>query len=69
MPYYVDGGKLRRIRERNGLSQRDLAEEATVAVNTVSNAEVGYPVRRSTVRKIARVLIVEPREIARWHDD
>lgn len=69
MPYYADGHKLASLRRRNGLSQRELAEEAGVAVNTVSNAECGWPVRRSTVRKLARALIAEPREIARWYDD
>jgi transcriptional regulator with XRE-family HTH domain len=71
MPYYVKNGgaTLRAWRRRAGLTQEELADEAGVAVNTVSNAECGWPVRRSTVRKIARVLIAEPRELARWHDE
>jgi len=71
MPYYIrsDGAALRAWRRRAGLTQQELADEAGVAVNTVSNAECGWPVRRSTVRKIAWVLIAEPREIGRWHDD
>ena len=68
MPYYVGGGKLRTLRHRDGLSRRDLAEEAGVTTNTVSNAESGWPVRRSTVRKIARVLFVEPREVRCYED-
>ena len=68
MAYYVigDGDRLRHLRKRAGLTQRELAGEAGVVVNTVSNAECSWPVRRSTVRKLARALIVEPREIARW---
>jgi len=67
MPYYADG--LRAARGRAGLTQRELAEEAGVAMNTVSNAECGWPVRGSTIRKLARVLIAEPREIGRWYPD
>lgn len=68
MPYIVIGGgsRLRTLRDRAGLTQEELAEEADMARNTVSNAEMGWPVRRSTVQKLARVLIAEPREIARW---
>ena len=71
MPYYAigEGARLRALRDRAGLTQEDLAIEAGVARNTVSNGELGGPMRRSTVRKLARVLIVEPREIARWYDE
>lgn len=68
MPYYVYGARLEGIRRRNDLIQEDLAEEAGIHVNTVSNAELGYPVRRKTVRAIARVLIRDPREIG-WYED
>lgn len=60
------GDRLRALRYRAELTQEELAEEADIARNTVSNAEMGWPIRRSTVRKLAQVLIVEPREIARW---
>lgn len=68
MPYYVYRGRLEAIRRRNDLTQQDLAEEAGVHVNTISNAEVGWPVQRKTVRAIARVLILEPREIGFYED-
>lgn len=71
MPYYVigDGERLRALRLRAGLSQEELAAEAGVARNTVSNAECGWPVLLKTARKLARVLLVEPRELARWRGD
>ncbi len=70
MAYQIigNGERLRALRLGAGLTQEELAEEAGVARNTVSNAECGELVRRSTVRKLARVLIVEPREIARWFE-
>jgi transcriptional regulator with XRE-family HTH domain len=68
VPYHANAYELRRLRERAGLTQRELAEEAGVAMNTVWNAEAGYPVRGSTLRKLARVLIVEPRQIGRWYN-
>jgi transcriptional regulator with XRE-family HTH domain len=70
MPYYIigDGDELRRRRERAGLTQEELAEEAGVARNTVISAEAGYAVRKSTLRKLARALVAEPRWIGRWYD-
>ncbi len=71
MAYYIvgNGEELRARRERAGLSQEELAAEAGVHRNTVGNAEYGYPVQLKTARKLARVLLVEPRELARWHED
>ena len=71
MPYYVIGewARLRALRDRAELTQEDLAIEAGVTRNTVSNGELGGALRRSTVRKLARVLIVEHRELARWYDE
>lgn len=71
MAYYIigDGDRLRQLRLWAGLSQGELAEEAGVARNTVSNAECGWPVLLKTARKLARVLLVEPRELARWYGD
>jgi transcriptional regulator with XRE-family HTH domain len=70
MAYYIigDGDRLRRLRLRAGLTQGELAAEAGVTRNTVSNAECGWPVLLKTVRKLARVLLVEPREVARWQE-
>ncbi len=71
MAYYIiaDGDRLRRLRLRARLSQEELAAEAGVHRNTISNAECGYPVLLKTARKLARVLLVEPRELARWYED
>ena len=55
---------LRELRERNALSQRDLARMAGVAVNTVLDAERGRRrPRPSTRRKIAKALNLPPRDI------
>lgn len=51
---------LRRIRERMGLSQTDLAERSGVAQATISNLEKGRPARFVTMRKLAEALNVEP---------
>ena len=55
---------LRELRERNALSQRDLARLAGIAVNTVLDAERGRRrPRPSTRRKLAKALNVPPRDI------
>ncbi len=59
-----DGEQLRALRARRGFSQEELAAEAGVARNTVSNAECGLPVQLKTVRRLARALWVEPWELA-----
>lgn len=51
--------KLRQIRERKGLSQRDLSERSGVAQATISNLEKGRPSRFVTMRKLAAALEVE----------
>ena len=56
--------KLKRLREDKVLSQRELARMANLAYATVWRIENGYPdARTSTIRKIAEVLGVEPREL------
>jgi transcriptional regulator with XRE-family HTH domain len=60
----VDVQKLRRLREDRVLSQRELAREAGLAQGTVWRLESGFPhAHPSTIRKIARVLEVEPKEL------
>ncbi len=55
---------LRELRERNALSQRDLARLAGVAANTVLDVEKGRRrPRPSTRRKLAKALDVLPRDI------
>ena len=55
--------RLKRERVAAGLSQRDLAERAGVTQTTIVKAEQGTIVRPSTVRKLARALGVQPRDL------
>ena len=62
----VDVQKLRRLREDRVLSQRELARMADLAYGTVWRIENGFPeARTSTIRKLAKVLGVEPRELVK----
>jgi transcriptional regulator with XRE-family HTH domain len=64
IPDVVKLTRLRAIRERKALSQRELAAKAGVSPVTVARIETGqdepYP---STVRKLAAALGVEPAEL------
>ena len=59
---------LRRLRQSQGLSQRDLASQAKVSSGTVYRLENGfrgaYP---TTVRKLAAALGVPPADLVREH--
>ena len=58
--------KLKRLREDRVISQRELARMANLAYGTIWRLENGYPeARTSTIRKIAEVLGVEPRELVK----
>ena len=62
----VDVQKLKRLREDKVLSQRELAREARLAQGTVWRIENGFSeVHPSTIRKLAEVLGVEPRELVK----
>jgi transcriptional regulator with XRE-family HTH domain len=62
----IDVQKLKRLREDRVLSQRELARMAHLAYGTVWRLENGFPeARTSTIRKIAEVLGVEPRELVK----
>ena len=66
----VDVQKLKRLREERVLSQRELAGMANLAYGTVWRLENGYPeARTGTIRKIARVLGVEPRELVKGKEE
>lgn len=59
--------RVRRLRERQVLTQRELAERAGIAVDTVNRIEQwpidnGRP-RVSTIRKLARALGVKPADL------
>ncbi len=60
----VDVQKLKKLREDRVLSQRELARMADLAYGTVWRIENGFPeARTGTIRKLAGVLGVEPREL------
>jgi transcriptional regulator with XRE-family HTH domain len=62
----VDVQKLKDLREDRVLSQRELAHMANLAYGTVWRIENGFPeARTSTIRKLAKVLGVEPRELVK----
>jgi transcriptional regulator with XRE-family HTH domain len=59
------GDKVKRLREDLSLSQREFAEEADVSPATINKIETGVVEKPhpSTMRKIAKALGVEPREL------
>jgi transcriptional regulator with XRE-family HTH domain len=62
----VDGAKLRELRERRILSQRELARHAGLTQSTVWRLERrGGEPHPATVRKLASALGVGPEELAK----
>lgn len=62
----VDGLRLRRVRRDLALSQQDLSAATGVAQATLSDLEGGKRgARASTLRKLAKALGVEPKELMR----
>jgi transcriptional regulator with XRE-family HTH domain len=62
----MDGEQVRSLREQRGMSQRELAEAASVSKRTVTNVEAGKVYSQvSTARKIGAALDVNPRTFAR----
>jgi len=62
----VDVQKLKDLREDRVFSQRELARMANLAYGTVWRIENGFPeARTSTIRKLAGVLGVKPRELVK----
>jgi transcriptional regulator with XRE-family HTH domain len=62
----IDVQKLKDLREDRVLSQRELARMANLAYGTVWRIENGFPeARTSTIRKLAKALGVEPRELVK----
>ena len=60
----VDGAKLRKLRRERALSQQDVERISGIAQATLSDLEQGKRgARTSTVRKLAELLGVEPREL------
>jgi transcriptional regulator with XRE-family HTH domain len=62
----VDVTKMKELREEKVLSQRELARMAGLTQMTVWRLENGYrDARPGTIRKLARVLGVEPKELVK----
>jgi transcriptional regulator with XRE-family HTH domain len=62
----VDAAKLKRLREDQVLSQRELARLAGLTQMTVWRLENGFErAHPQTIRKIARVLGVKPTELVK----
>ena len=62
----VDVTKMKKLREEKVLSQRELASMAGLTQMTVWRIENGYrDARPGTIRKLARVLGVEPKELVK----
>jgi transcriptional regulator with XRE-family HTH domain len=65
----VDVDKLKALREEKILSQRELARMANLAQGTIWRIENGFSeVHPQTIRKLARVLGVEPKELVKKED-
>ena len=60
----VDGARLRKLRRERALSQQDIERETGISQATLSDLEQGKRgARTSTLRKLAAVLDVKPREL------
>jgi transcriptional regulator with XRE-family HTH domain len=60
----IDGVKLRKLRRERALSQQDLERITGIAQATLSDLEQGKRgARASTLRKLADVLEVAPKEL------
>jgi transcriptional regulator with XRE-family HTH domain len=65
----VDTEKLRKLRRDAALSQQELAEKANTTQETISRLERGHHAARGrTLRALAEVLGVEPRELMKGDD-
>ncbi len=54
---------LRTHRERQALTQRELAALATMTQATIARLEGGHDARPTTIRKLARALKVRPADL------
>jgi transcriptional regulator with XRE-family HTH domain len=55
--------RLKAVRERKALTQRELADAAGVSRPTVVRIEAGMDANPPTARKLAQALNVEPQEL------
>ena len=69
MSFEVDGQKLRTLRVQKALSLRALGERSGVTFATINNLENGNrPARLVTIRKLAKALDVEPKELMKGEE-
>ena len=60
----VDGKRLRQLRVEQALTLRALGEISSVAYDTINQLELERrPAHASTIRKLAKALNIEPREL------
>jgi transcriptional regulator with XRE-family HTH domain len=60
----VDGAKLSKLRRERALSQQDIERRTRISQATLSDLEQGKRgVRASTLRKLAEVLEVAPKDL------
>jgi transcriptional regulator with XRE-family HTH domain len=65
----IDMQKLRRLREEQVLSQRELARRAELAQGTVWRLESGFTeAHPATIRKLAGALGVKPKELVKGRE-
>lgn len=65
------GEKLRKFRTEKGMTQSELAKEAGLGLNTISNYESGrtYPQNREVYTTLANILGVNPDNLHNENDD
>lgn len=65
------GEKLRKFRTEKGMTQAELAKEAGLGLNTISNYESGrtYPQNREVYTTLANILDVNPDNLHNENDD
>lgn len=65
MRVYLDGRKVRHLREEMWLSRAEACELSGVGYSTWRNVEINKgAVRSTTARKMARILQIEPKSLA-----
>jgi transcriptional regulator with XRE-family HTH domain len=65
----VDRMQLKRLRQEQALSLRDLARRSGVAYDTINRLELGkQDAQPRTIRRLAQALRVEPKELMKGEE-
>jgi transcriptional regulator with XRE-family HTH domain len=65
----VDRVQLKRLRQEQALSLRDLAERSGVAYDTINRLELGkQDAQPRTIRRLAEALGVQPKELMKGEE-